>query len=156
RRNSYSKTDDSKRTTDDRLSARTAPQLLHLSSVVRRPSSDCCGFAPLANFFPKRAPQGVSPPWCGAYGRTTGRADGSRRTQSVMAPAWAERAVRRIASGLARTGCATGVAALAAALWAQPSSAETIESALVKAYQNNPQLNAQRASVRATDEGVPQ
>jgi len=36
------------------------------------------------------------------------------------------------------------------------ASAETIESALVKAYQNNPQLNAQRASVRSIDEQVPQ
>ena len=34
--------------------------------------------------------------------------------------------------------------------------ADTLESALVQAYQNNPQLNAQRALVRATDEGVPQ
>jgi outer membrane protein len=34
--------------------------------------------------------------------------------------------------------------------------AETLESALVQAYQNNPGLNSQRASVRATDEGVPQ
>src|SRR5262249_37500663 len=34
--------------------------------------------------------------------------------------------------------------------------AETMESALVKAYQNNPQLNGQRASARATDEAVPQ
>ncbi len=34
--------------------------------------------------------------------------------------------------------------------------ADTIEAALVRAYQNNPQLNAQRASVRATDETVPQ
>lgn len=34
--------------------------------------------------------------------------------------------------------------------------ADTIEAALVRAYQNNPQLNAQRASVRATDENVPQ
>lgn len=34
--------------------------------------------------------------------------------------------------------------------------AETIESALIRAYQNNPQLNQQRAAVRATDEGVPQ
>lgn len=34
--------------------------------------------------------------------------------------------------------------------------AETIEAALIRAYQNNPQLNAQRASVRATDESVPQ
>jgi len=34
--------------------------------------------------------------------------------------------------------------------------AETMESALAKAYQNNPQLNAQRAIVRQTDEGVAQ
>jgi outer membrane protein len=34
--------------------------------------------------------------------------------------------------------------------------AGTIESALAYAYQNNPQLNSQRAIVRATDEGVPQ
>lgn len=34
--------------------------------------------------------------------------------------------------------------------------AETIDSALALAYQNNPDLNAQRASVRATDELVPQ
>jgi len=39
---------------------------------------------------------------------------------------------------------------------ADPGAAETIESALAKAYQNNPQLNAQRAIVRQTDEGVPQ
>ncbi len=38
----------------------------------------------------------------------------------------------------------------------QPALADTIEAALVRAYQNNPQLNAQRAQVRATDEGVPQ
>jgi outer membrane protein len=37
-----------------------------------------------------------------------------------------------------------------------PVMAETIEAALIRAYQNNPQLNAQRASVRATDENVPQ
>src|SRR5262249_49433304 len=34
--------------------------------------------------------------------------------------------------------------------------ADTIEGALVRAYQNNPQLNAQRAQVRSTDEQVPQ
>ena len=34
--------------------------------------------------------------------------------------------------------------------------ADTLEGALVQAYQNNPSLNAQRAAVRATDEGVPQ
>lgn len=32
----------------------------------------------------------------------------------------------------------------------------TLEEALVQAYQNNPQVNAQRALVRATDEAVPQ
>jgi outer membrane protein len=37
-----------------------------------------------------------------------------------------------------------------------PVLADTIEAALVRAYQTNPQLNAQRASVRATDETVPQ
>jgi outer membrane protein len=37
-----------------------------------------------------------------------------------------------------------------------PVLADTIEAALVRAYQNNPQLNAQRATVRATDENVPQ
>ncbi|WP_029582750.1 TolC family outer membrane protein [Bradyrhizobium sp. URHD0069] len=34
--------------------------------------------------------------------------------------------------------------------------ADTIEAALVRSYQNNPQLNSQRAQVRATDENVPQ
>jgi len=37
-----------------------------------------------------------------------------------------------------------------------PALADTIEAALVRAYQINPQLNAQRASVRSTDENVPQ
>jgi outer membrane protein len=36
------------------------------------------------------------------------------------------------------------------------AAAETLEAALAHAYANNPQLNAQRALVRATDEGVPQ
>jgi outer membrane protein len=40
--------------------------------------------------------------------------------------------------------------------WASPAAAETIDAALARAYQNNPQLNAQRATVRQTDEGVPQ
>ena len=38
----------------------------------------------------------------------------------------------------------------------KPASADTIEAALVRAYQSNPQLNAQRAQVRVTDENVPQ
>jgi len=37
-----------------------------------------------------------------------------------------------------------------------PVLADTIEAALVRAYQNNPQLNSQRAQVRITDENVPQ
>lgn len=36
------------------------------------------------------------------------------------------------------------------------AAAATVESALVRAYLNNPQLNVQRAVVRATDENVPQ
>jgi outer membrane protein len=36
------------------------------------------------------------------------------------------------------------------------TAAETMESALAKAYQGNPQLNAQRAIVRQNDEGVSQ
>jgi len=39
---------------------------------------------------------------------------------------------------------------------APPARADTMEAALLRAYQSNPQLNAQRASVRATDESVPQ
>ena len=37
-----------------------------------------------------------------------------------------------------------------------PALADTIEAALVRAYRNNPQLNAQRALVRSTDENVAQ
>ena len=35
------------------------------------------------------------------------------------------------------------------------AGAGTIEGALILAYRNNPQLNAQRSSARATDENVP-
>jgi outer membrane protein len=35
-----------------------------------------------------------------------------------------------------------------------PAGAETLDQALVQSYQNNPQLNAQRAAARATDENV--
>jgi outer membrane protein len=47
---------------------------------------------------------------------------------------------------------------LIAACEAHPASshAETINGALAQAYQSNPQLNAQRAQVRVTDENVPQ
>ena len=53
------------------------------------------------------------------------------------------------------TGAAASVLLLALA-GPMPALADTIEAALVRAYQNNPQLNAQRAQVRFTDEAVPQ
>src|SRR5947199_4190164 len=42
------------------------------------------------------------------------------------------------------------------ALAAPPARAESLPEALAKAYQSNPQLNAERARQRATDENVPQ
>ena len=53
------------------------------------------------------------------------------------------------------TAAATAVLLLAE-MGPVPALAETIESALVRSYQNNPQLNAQRAQVRSIDENVPQ
>ena len=53
------------------------------------------------------------------------------------------------------TGAAASVLLLAF-VGPMPALADTIEAALVRAYQNNPQLNAQRAQVRFTDENVPQ
>src|SRR5215469_10326618 len=47
-------------------------------------------------------------------------------------------------------------AAGAVALSDATASADTLEWALVQAYQNNPSLNAQRAALRAADENVPQ
>ncbi|HVC57651.1 MAG TPA: TolC family outer membrane protein [Stellaceae bacterium] len=41
-------------------------------------------------------------------------------------------------------------------LAAAPASAQTLTEAFAYAYNNNPQLLAQRAALRATDEGVPQ
>jgi outer membrane protein len=53
------------------------------------------------------------------------------------------------------TGAAAAVLLMALA-GPVPALADTIEAALVRAYQSNPQLNAQRAQVRSTDENVPQ
>ena len=53
------------------------------------------------------------------------------------------------------TGAAAAVL-LMAYMGPMPALADTIEAALVRAYQTNPQLNAQRAQVRSTDENVPQ
>jgi outer membrane protein len=46
--------------------------------------------------------------------------------------------------------------ALGAVSGVVPARADTLEWALVQAYQNNPSLNAQRAALRAIDENVPQ
>ena len=54
---------------------------------------------------------------------------------------------------MARLALGFGMALLACLSSAQ---AETLQSALARAYLNNPSLNSQRASVRATDEDVPQ
>ncbi|OKO80636.1 TolC family outer membrane protein [Bradyrhizobium sp. NAS96.2] len=58
--------------------------------------------------------------------------------------------------GVKAITAAATAALLLAELGPVPALAETIESALVRSYQNNPQLNAQRALVRSTDENVPQ
>src|SRR5579864_5865243 len=54
-----------------------------------------------------------------------------------------------------RTCCAVA-ALLVSAGASTPAGAETLTDALSQAYQYNPQLLAQRAHLRATDEGVPQ
>ena len=48
------------------------------------------------------------------------------------------------------------IMAVACAMPCGPAFAQSLESALTYAYQNNPQLNAQRAQLRATDENVSQ
>jgi outer membrane protein len=53
------------------------------------------------------------------------------------------------------TGTAAAVVLLGQ-LAVLPVRADTMEGALLRAYRNNPQLNAQRASVRVIDENVPQ
>src|ERR1700733_14030919 len=63
--------------------------------------------------------------------------------------------VGHVGRRLLRTGICLAVAACAG--FAAPAAqAEGLPEALVKAYQSNPQLNAERARQRATDENVPQ
>ncbi len=57
---------------------------------------------------------------------------------------------------LGSSGLAAAVAASVTALLAEPVRAETLPDALVRTYQNNPQLNAERARLRGVDEGVSQ
>lgn len=71
------------------------------------------------------------------------------RTQNGGAGMMGQLSIGAAGLGLAAAltgGCLCGSAA----------AAETLTSALVKAYRNNPQLNAQRANVRQVDEEVPQ
>jgi TolC family type I secretion outer membrane protein len=58
--------------------------------------------------------------------------------------------------GFYSTGTFLAGAALAALVGGAPAGAQTLQEALSEAYANNPTLQAQRAAVRATDEGVPQ
>ena len=56
-----------------------------------------------------------------------------------------------------RVACSVGLAALLAVLGLpQAARAETLQDALTLAYQSNPKIDAERARLRATDEGVPQ
>ena len=56
-----------------------------------------------------------------------------------------------------RRACSSAALAGALALWlVVPASADTLPQALVHVYQMNPQLNAHRAQLRATDESVSQ
>jgi outer membrane protein len=64
---------------------------------------------------------------------------------------------RNPAGGWGRCLAGAAIPICVALLAAPPrADAETIEAALARAYQSNPQLNAQRAIVRQTDETVPQ
>jgi outer membrane protein len=75
-----------------------------------------------------------------------------------QSPANGRRAGIRSSSGMhawtfASTLALTAIVSLATVV---PSFAESLSDALVKAYQTNPQLNAERARQRGTDENVPQ
>jgi outer membrane protein len=52
-------------------------------------------------------------------------------------------------------GSGLAIVVIAGAAVPHAAQAQTLESALVQAYQSNPSLNSQRAAVRAIDEGVP-
>jgi outer membrane protein len=49
-----------------------------------------------------------------------------------------------------------GVAVAIAGMGSWQAAADTLEWAIVQAYQNNRSLNAQRSALHATDENVPQ
>jgi outer membrane protein len=63
---------------------------------------------------------------------------------------------RRNRSGWPVSLAVAVIACAAVPVAAYQARGETLDSALAQAYRNNPSLNSQRASVRATDEYVPQ
>jgi outer membrane protein len=64
--------------------------------------------------------------------------------------------MHRSGSASLRPIAVLAITALAAAMLPSTAAADSLDWALVQAYQNNPTLNAQRASLRAQDEAVPQ
>ncbi len=66
------------------------------------------------------------------------------------------RAPRASLCGMPRAARAILVVAALLALPPAPATAETLPEALVRTYQGNPQLNAERARLRGTDETIPQ
>jgi len=75
-------------------------------------------------------------------------------TGSNAVPSRAGLSVRAI--NRAARGAVSGLALLVAMGFAAPACAETLQEALTLTYQSNPKLDAERARLRATDEGVPQ
>ena len=65
-------------------------------------------------------------------------------------------AARSPERGFQRAWLMPCIVAISSLVVIDPSAAETLPEALVKAYQTNPQLNAERARQRGTDENVPQ
>ena len=79
-------------------------------------------------------------------------------SHSARAEGAEEQHLRHAGTGTARDIPLLAVVGTAAAAigYCSTASADTLEWALVQAYQNNPSLNAQRAALRAVDENVPQ
>ena len=80
----------------------------------------------------------------------------------LLWPAWVLVALLRLVlgAGLSCSGWkgwtrGSAIIAIACVVGYQAAQAQSLETALVQAYQNNPSLNSQRALVRATDENVP-
>src|SRR6266436_8852242 len=77
----------------------------------------------------------------------------------VFAVAWCELGCAIMARSAGDVAWGMASAGIGLAIWftvALTARADTLNGALINAYQNNPQLNSQRAVVRQTDESVPQ